>query len=104
MLRLGFTVCALGVALHAFSEGFPEHYGGDAGGTRYAPLAEITPASVGKLSIAWTYRTGDLAKRDAKAVWRSKFQVTPILADGHLVLCTPFNEVIALDPGTGTEI
>jgi quinoprotein glucose dehydrogenase len=32
---------------------------------------------------------------------RSKFQVTTILADARLVLCTPFNEVIALDPGTG---
>jgi len=29
--------------------------------------------------------------------------VTPILADGRLVFCSPFNEVIALDPGTGAE-
>ena len=28
---------------------------------------------------------------------------TPILVDDSLVFCTPFNEVIALDPGTGTE-
>ena len=34
---------------------------------------------------------------------RSKFQTTPILAGDRLVFCTPFNEVIALDPGTGAE-
>ena len=28
---------------------------------------------------------------------------TPILAGNSLVFCTPFNEVIALDPGTGAE-
>ena len=32
------------------------------------------------------------------------FEVTPILADGRLVFCTPFNRVIALDPLTGGEL
>ncbi len=103
-LRLGFAVIALACPWSALGEGFPEHYGADAGGTRYAPLADITPPNVGDLSIAWTYRTGDLAKREAKAMQRSKFQVTPILANDRLVLCTPFNEVIALDPGSGAEL
>src|SRR5258708_27135338 len=99
-----FIACAfVFVALPAIGQGFPEHYGADAGGTRYAPLAEITPANVGKLAPAWTYSTGDLAKRGEQVMRRSKFQVTPILADGRLVLCSPFNEVIALDPGTGAE-
>ena len=30
--------------------------------------------------------------------------MTPILLDGRLLICTPFNEVIALDPGDGHEL
>jgi len=101
--RLCVAGLALACALRAHGQGFPEHYGADAGGTRYAPLAQITPANVADLSVAWTYRSGDFNKRGEKVMRRSKFQVTPILADGRLVLCTPFNEVIALDPGTGAE-
>ena len=97
-LALALLLAAIPVA-HAF----PEHYGADAGGTRYAPLAQITPANVSNLSVAWTYSSGDLARRSERTMRRSKFQVTPILADARLVLCTPFNEVIALDPGTGAE-
>ncbi|HLX81750.1 MAG TPA: pyrroloquinoline quinone-dependent dehydrogenase [Burkholderiales bacterium] len=91
-------------AVAALAEGFPEHYGADAGGTRYAPLSQITPANVGDLSAAWTYRSGDLARRSEQVMRRSKFQVTPILAGDRLVLCTPFNEVVALDPGSGAEL
>jgi quinoprotein glucose dehydrogenase len=35
---------------------------------------------------------------------RSKFEVTPILVGDKLVACTPFNAVVALDPGTGREL
>jgi quinoprotein glucose dehydrogenase len=101
-LRLGLLVLAT-VAGLALGEGFPEHYGADAGGTRYAPLAQITPQNVATLAPAWRYSTGDLARRGELTMRRSKFQVTPILAGDHLVFCTSFNEVIALDPGTGAE-
>jgi quinoprotein glucose dehydrogenase len=79
------------------------HYGADAGGTRYAPGREITPANVKRLTRAWTYRTGHLAM-GAAAIGNAKFQATPILAEGRLALCTPFNAVVALDPGTGRQI
>jgi quinoprotein glucose dehydrogenase len=82
----------------------PEHYGVDAGGTRFAPVGEITPLNVSDLAVAWTYHTGDLDKRDAKTMRRTKFEATPILADGRVVFCTPFNEVIALAPATGAEL
>jgi quinoprotein glucose dehydrogenase len=96
-------VPALLLAAIPIAHAFPEHYGADAGGTRYAPLSRITPANVRELSVAWTYQSGDLVRRSERTMRRSKFQVTPILADARLVLCTPFNEVIALDPGTGAE-
>ncbi|HYI27558.1 MAG TPA: hypothetical protein VD863_06870, partial [Bradyrhizobium sp.] len=37
-----------------------EHWGGDRGGMRFSPLAQITPANVGNLVRAWEFRTGDL--------------------------------------------
>ena len=32
---------------------------------------------------------------------RTKFESTPLLVEDSLIFCSPFNEVIALDPGTG---
>jgi quinoprotein glucose dehydrogenase len=78
------------------------HYGRDAGGSRYSDAAQITRDNVGELEIAWTFRTGDLRTK-SDLISRSVFEATPILAGGALVFCTPFNEVIALDPGTGAE-
>ncbi|MBP6013967.1 MAG: pyrroloquinoline quinone-dependent dehydrogenase [Alphaproteobacteria bacterium] len=79
-------------------------YGGDQGGMRYSDAAEITRANVDDLISVWTYSTGDMMKRDAKTMRRTKFQATPILVGDKLITCSSFNEVIALDPGTGKEI
>lgn len=84
--------------------GAAEYYGADPGGSRYAELAQINAGNVDRLVTAWNYRTGDLARRDAAMLRHSKFEVTPILVDGRLLICTPFNEVIALDPGDGHEL
>jgi quinoprotein glucose dehydrogenase len=78
------------------------YYGGDAGGTRYSTLNEITRENVSQLKVAWTYHTGALlpeTERNQKAA----FEATPILIEGTLYLTTPFNAVIALDPATGAE-
>src|ERR1700744_835412 len=32
--------------------------GGDPGQTKYSPIGQITPRNVGRLQVAWTYRTG----------------------------------------------
>jgi len=77
-------------------------YGGDPGGSRFAPLARITRENVARLEVAWTYHTRDtLGAPDARST--SAFENTPILVDGTLFLCTPRNRVIALDPVTGAE-
>jgi quinoprotein glucose dehydrogenase len=78
-------------------------YGGDEGGMRHSSAAEITPENVGDLVPAWTYRTGH-ASAPEHLLERTKFQATPILIEGKLVLCSPFNVIIALDPATGKEI
>lgn len=79
------------------------HFGGDAGGMRHSGAAEITPENVRDLVPVWTYRTGH-AQAPESAFERSKFEVTPILVEDKLVLCTPFNTIIALDPATGAEL
>jgi quinoprotein glucose dehydrogenase len=68
---------------------------------RYAAPGDITPGNVGRLVRAWEFRTGDLGRRDPALMQRTKLEATPLLVENSLILCTPFNEVIALDPGTG---
>ena len=80
-----------------------EHWGGDLGGSRFSPLNQITPANVGALVRAWEFHTGDLEARAPALMARTKFEATPLFVEDSLVFCSPFNEVIALDPGTGTQ-
>jgi quinoprotein glucose dehydrogenase len=75
-------------------------YGGDAGGTRYSTLKQMTRENVAQLRMAWTYHTGALLP-ETDLNKKAAFEATPILVDGTLYLTTPFNAVIALDPGTG---
>lgn len=79
-----------------------QHYGGDAGGQRYVTATEITPDNVEGLTIAWQFQTGDMQNK-AEVMRRMALEVTPILVEDSLVFCTPFNRIIALDPGTGLE-
>jgi quinoprotein glucose dehydrogenase len=72
-------------------------YGGDPGGSRYAPLAQIDTTNVGQLRLAWVARTGDFLTD------RGRFEATPVLAGATLYVSTPLGSVLALDPATGTE-
>ena len=76
-----------------------QSYGNDAGGTRYSPLSQIDRGNVGRLRVAWTYRTGESDGRSGHIA----FEATPIVVDGTLYLSTPSGRVIALDPETGAE-
>ena len=78
-------------------------YGGDQGGQRYSAARQITPGNVVHLGVAWRYSTGDMTSH-ADAMKRASFENTPILAEGRLYICSPFNEVSALDPGTGKQL
>ncbi|VIO76990.1 Quinoprotein glucose dehydrogenase [Bradyrhizobium ivorense] len=80
-----------------------EYWGGDREGTRFSPLNQITPDNVGTLVRAWDFRTGDLDARAPELMKRTKFEATPLFVEDSLIFCTPFNEVIALDPGTGAQ-
>ncbi|MBV8773255.1 MAG: pyrroloquinoline quinone-dependent dehydrogenase [Deltaproteobacteria bacterium] len=78
-------------------------YGGDPGGSRYSQARQITPATVPRLQLAWTFRTRALP-HDPELDRKSAFEATPILVDGRLFFSTPYDHVIALDPRNGTKL
>ncbi|HUD52283.1 PQQ-binding-like beta-propeller repeat protein, partial [Parvibaculum sp.] len=80
-----------------------DHYGGDAGGQRHVGADAITPANVGKLEEAWRFQTGDLIGKPDDVKKRYAFEGTPIFVEDSVILCTPFNRVVSLDPATGKE-
>ncbi|EJL31847.1 membrane-bound PQQ-dependent dehydrogenase, glucose/quinate/shikimate family [Novosphingobium sp. AP12] len=77
-----------------------EAYGNTSGGSRFAALDEINRGNVGNLKVAWTYRTGDVAQSDGNG---AEDQNTPLQVGDTVFVCTPHNNVIALDADTGRE-
>ncbi len=78
-----------------------EAYGNTPGGSRFVALNQITRDNVGKLEVAWTYRTDDMAvSADGSG---AEDQDTPLQVGDTVFICTPHNNVIALDADTGRE-
>jgi len=100
-LRTAYVAVLLGLPAQAWSQkgksvDWPI-YGGTTDNTRYSTLAQITPANVKQLKVAWTYDTHDEFPG-------SEFQPNPIVIDGVMYATTPKLRVVALDAATGREI
>jgi quinate dehydrogenase (quinone) len=78
-----------------------QHYGNDAGGSRFVALDQITRDNVQGLKEAWRYRTGDPSTGSGN---NAEDQQTPLQVGNRLYLCTPHNNVIALEADTGKEL
>lgn len=76
------------------------YYGGDAFGQHFSSLDQINRTNVRDLTVAWTYRTGELGAGFARS-GKLTFEATPVLAFGLLYLETATNIVVALDPQSG---
>jgi quinoprotein glucose dehydrogenase len=76
--------------------------GRDVQGTRYTPAAAITRENIGRLEVAWTYRTGETEARFA-TTRPTSFEATPLVDEGVMYVGTPLGRVIALDAATGKE-
>src|SRR5689334_19660209 len=100
LLLAGLTMLAL---TKAQADTGWSQYGGDQGGQRHSTATQITPANVTGLKQAWSYSTGALT-RHAGSISKSAFENTPILDEGKLFVCSAFQEVSAIDPGTGKEL
>jgi quinate dehydrogenase (quinone) len=77
------------------------HYGNDEGGSRFAALDQINRGNVAKLVPAWTYHTGDVAISNGNG---AEDQMTPLQVGDKVFICTPHNNIIALDADTGKEL
>lgn len=79
-----------------------EAYGNTNGGSRFAALDQITRDNVKELQVAWTYRTGDTPISPGGG--GAEDQLTPLQIGDRVFLCTPHNNVIAIEADTGKEI
>src|SRR5947207_4590100 len=98
-----FLILFAGGAAHALAQsGDWPAYGHDVFGSRYSPLTQISRDNVPRLTVAWTYRTGEIAEGKTNAP--PKFEATPLVVDGVMYISTPFGKAIALDPAMGKEL
>src|SRR5712691_7576585 len=87
------AVCVVLVAAVLAADGndWPTH-DHDAGGQRFSPLEQITPANVATLQRAWTFDTGVTG-----------LQVTPLVTNG-IMYVTAGKDILALEPETAKII
>src|SRR5512139_3793681 len=92
------------------------HYGGDAGGTKYAPLAQVNRGNVARLRVAWMARTDHADTGGVIAIARGqepvsarthpnparppgrsrvRFETTPLKVWGTVYVATPRGRVLA---------
>lgn len=74
--------------------------GGNAKGTQYSSLDQITRENVSTLAVAWEYKSGEADTADN----RSQIQCNPIIVDGVLYATSPTLRAFALDAATGKEL
>lgn len=102
ILLIAFAAPASGVAAQVpdtASHEWPAH-GRDALGSRFSPLAQINRDNVNRLTVAWTYNTGEPLPDPGR---RRSLEVTPIVLGGVMYISTPLGKVMALDPVSGRE-
>ena len=104
----GYLHSLLGLLLATTTAAEPSwpYYGGDQGGRHYSEAKQIDRDNVDQLEVAWVFESGDMA-RYGEEMNNTSTQSTPIVlpaaAGESLVYCTPFNQVIALDPANGSK-
>src|SRR5579863_1677532 len=76
-------------------------FNGNAMAQKYSTAAQITPANIMHLAVAWSVHTGDVSEggpgRGPKTAWQS----TPLFVNNMLYISTPRYRVFAVAPDTG---
>ena len=73
-------------------------WGNNAGGSRFSPLTQITPANVKNLKVLWRASMSHTALGDDAGL-----EVTPLMIGDSLYACNNANEVYAFDAETGKQ-
>jgi len=76
-------------------------YGGS-GGQQYSALTQINPASLKKLGLAWSSRTGELGQGFTDDSF--SFQANPVYWDKRLFVSTATGVALAFNAATGEEL
>lgn len=74
-------------------------YGGTNWGNRFSALDQITPENVGKLALAWQFRTGDM--KGPNDPTETTDEDTPLKIGDTLYACSPHQILFAIDAATG---
>ena len=72
------------------------HFGNDQGGSHFSPLGAIDRTNVAGLKQAWTVPLGPMPTRPG-----GQMDATPLKIGENLFVCTPFNDVFAIEAATG---
>ena len=73
-------------------------YNGNPYGTHYSTLAQITPANVANLKVAWTFDSGDAIGAGGN---QSDMEANPMIVRGRLYFISPKGRLFCLDAATG---
>jgi quinoprotein glucose dehydrogenase len=81
-------------------------YSADPGSTKYAPIDQINPSNVARLTIAWRRPSVDASLRtlDPKLTFSNNFRATPLMIGGVLYSPNGVGLVEAFDAATGRTI
>ena len=79
------------------------YVGGDQSHTKFSPAAQITPANVDQLEVAWTWEPNEMPLPEY-GTRPGGFETTPLMIDNVLYVSTMYTRVVALDAETGREL
>src|SRR6516164_729625 len=101
---LAFACAALFVSAGSAQKGAPggewRQYGGDAGGTKYSPLDQITASNVKDLQIVWRWKTASLGQPPDY-----NWEVTPLMVGDALYFTAGSRRAaVALDASSGDTL
>ena len=104
-MRPQAALCSFAILLAGQSPSQVEwlYYGGDQAGTKYSPLADINPANIQQLQIAWQWKHWETPLKEYDTI-PGFFEGTPLMIGGVLYVTTPYNNIAALDAETGKEL
>ena len=79
------------------------YVGAEQSQSKFSPAAQISPANVDQLEIAWEWEPGEVPLQEY-GTRPGSFEATPLMIDNVLYIATMYTRVVALDAETGAEL